>query len=256
MRKAILFDVDATLAETKEFQRCGCNSAFVRYGIDANGSVAEYRKLRKVTGAKERLGAHFRARALAVNERDLQLLHRSKKGVLQAQNLPPGRAGVRPRVLRLIRQARRAGCLRAIAATTSLVHVDALPRRPNGSDWKPLFAAIVAGGQVPRKKPGPDVHERCLALLHLAPAQAIAIEDSPAGVAATQQAGILLLTTSSVYTSREDFSQSDVLVPDLGDPEAPWEQPVAGFSRRWVESADLQRLAARGEIAPGTEVAQ
>ena len=68
MLKAILFNVDGTLAPTEEFHRRAWNSAFVRHGIDASWSVAEYRELLQVTGGKERLEAYFRARGLAMSE--------------------------------------------------------------------------------------------------------------------------------------------------------------------------------------------
>lgn len=255
MLKAILFDVDGTLAETEEFHRCAFNAAFARHNIEASWSVAEYRELLRVTGGKERLNAYFRARGLAVSGRDLELLHRTKNEVY-AQNLAAGQAGLRPGVLRLMQDAQQAGCMLAITTTTSLVNVDALLRQQIGPDWRQAFSAVVAGDQVAKKKPAPDVYQHCLGLLRIAPQQAIAVEDSPAGVASACQAGILVLATPSVYTMGEDFSQADALVPSLGDPAAPWEDAIAGFSRRWVEMSDLQRLAARQEIAPATEMAQ
>jgi len=255
MLKAILFDVDGTLAETEEFHRRAFNGAFSHHGIDASWSVAQYRELLKVTGGKERLQAYFHARGLAISQRDLELLHRTKNE-LYAQNMGSGLVGLRPGVLRLMREAADAGCKLAIATTTSLVNVDALLRQQIGAHWNQDFSAVVAGDQVAKKKPAPDVYVRCLELLRVAPSQAIALEDSPAGVAAARQAGILVLATPSLYTAGEDFSQADVLVPSLGDPAAPWDNAVPGFSRRWVELSDLQRLAARGEIAPGTEMAQ
>lgn len=255
MLKAILFDADGTLAETEELHRRAFNSAFARHGIDANWSVAQYRELLKVTGGKERLQAYFRARGLAVSARQLQQLHQSKNE-LYAQNLQGGLAGLRPGVLRLMGEARDCGCMLAIATTTSLVNVDALLRHQIGANWQQGFRAVVAGDQVAKKKPAPDVYERCLALLRIAPREAIAVEDSPAGVTSARQAGIFVLATPSVYTAGKDFSQADVLVPGLGDPAEPWHDAVPGFSRRWVELPDLQRLAARREIAPRTEMAQ
>ena len=146
--------------------------------------------------------------------------------------------------------------MRAIATAASAVHVAALLRHRISADGKQVFSAVVAGDQVAKKKTAPDVYERCVALLPIALGRANAMEDSPPGVAAARQAGILVLATPSVYTTGENFTGSDVLVRDLGDPAARRERAVAGFCRRWVELADLQRLAAGREIAPETEVAQ
>lgn len=248
MLKAIFFDVDGTLAETEEFHRRAFNAAFVQHGVDASWSVAQYRELLRVTGGKERLQAYFRSRGLALSERDLHALHRTKNE-LYAENLRSGAAALRPGVLRLMREAREAGLMLGLATTTSEVNIDALLRYQLGPDWKEAFSCVVAGDQVAKKKPAPDVYHRCLALLHTAPDQAIAVEDSPAGVAAAQGAGIAVVATPSVYTAAEDFCAADCLVPSLGDPAQPWEHAVAGFSHRWVQLLDLQRLVAPQEIA-------
>jgi len=141
MLKAILFDVDGTLAETEEFHRRAFNSAFAHAQLDVCWSVAEYRQLLKVTGGKERLRAYFDARGLAVSDRDLQGLHRSKNEHY-ARNLETGAASLRPGVLRLMQQVRDAGLMLGIATTTSLVNVDALLRYQLGRDWRQLFSCL------------------------------------------------------------------------------------------------------------------
>jgi len=255
MLKAIFFDVDGTLAETEEFHRRAFNSAFAQAGIDAHWSVDEYRELLKVTGGKERLRAYFCARDRTISDHDLQGLHRSKNEHY-ARNLRGGSAQLRPGVLRLMQQASQGGLMLGIATTTSLVNVDELLRHAIGPDWRQAFSCLVAGDQVAKKKPAPDVYRRCLELLRIAPEQAVALEDSPAGVASARDAGIKVLVTPSVYTEGQDFSRADALVPSLGDPGAPWEREQPGFVRRWVELQDLARLVEPREIVPGTEMAQ
>jgi len=255
MLRAILFDVDGTLAETEEFHRRAFNSAFAQAGMNVFWSVPEYRELLKVTGGKERLRAYFSDRGLTVSDHDLQRLHRSKNEHY-AQNLRDGSAGLRPGVLRLMGQAQEAGLLLGIATTTSMVNVDALLRHQIGAHWRQVFSCVVAGDQVAKKKPAPDVYQRCLALLRIAPTQAVALEDSPAGVAAARSAGIAVLAMPSVYTEAEDFSAAQLLVPGLADPTQPWKRSEPGFANRWVELADLQRMVAPPEIVPRTEMAQ
>jgi beta-phosphoglucomutase-like phosphatase (HAD superfamily) len=52
--KALIFDVDGTLAETEEVHRCAFNEAFRRHGLDWNWSKAAYARLLSITGGKER----------------------------------------------------------------------------------------------------------------------------------------------------------------------------------------------------------
>jgi HAD superfamily hydrolase (TIGR01509 family) len=55
------------------------------------------------------------------------------------------------------------------------------------------FDAIVSGSDVDRPKPHPDAYEQAAALLDVDPAEAIAIEDSPTGLAAALAAGTTVI---------------------------------------------------------------
>ncbi|HEY0814731.1 MAG TPA: HAD family hydrolase [Pseudonocardia sp.] len=55
------------------------------------------------------------------------------------------------------------------------------------------FAATVCADEVPHGKPDPDPYLRAAALLGLAPAECLAIEDSPNGARAAQRAGVAVL---------------------------------------------------------------
>jgi HAD superfamily hydrolase (TIGR01509 family) len=55
------------------------------------------------------------------------------------------------------------------------------------------FRAAVSSQEVPRGKPAPDVYLRALELLGVAPADAVAIEDSGAGIRAAAAAGMRVL---------------------------------------------------------------
>ena len=53
--KAIIFDVDGTIADTEDAHRQSFNKAFAENNLDWNWDVALYDKLLKVTGGKERI---------------------------------------------------------------------------------------------------------------------------------------------------------------------------------------------------------
>ena len=55
MVKALIFDVDGTIAETEELHRKAYNNIFSEEGISWNWSKKLYKELLKVTGGKERL---------------------------------------------------------------------------------------------------------------------------------------------------------------------------------------------------------
>jgi HAD superfamily hydrolase (TIGR01509 family) len=251
MLKAVLFDVDGTLAETEEFHRCAFNAVFAAHGLFHVWSVDQYRELLKVTGGKERMSAYFAAQAIEMSEARIRELHLAKNAGY-AQAIAAGAARLRPGVMRLLREVRAAGLPLAIATTTSAVNLDALLRPLLGDAWSGLFASVVAGDEVAHKKPAPDVYEACLLGLRIAADEAVAIEDSAAGVRSARAAGIAVLATPSRYTDRDDFSRADACVPDLGEPDRRWQRPVTGFPAGHVRLIDLQRmLVERGLAARG-----
>ena len=60
---------------------------------------------------------------------------------------------------------------------------------------------IVSMEDVPRGKPQPDGYLRALELLGLRPDEAVAIEDSPPGVAAAQAAGLRCAALTRTFTA-------------------------------------------------------
>lgn len=56
--KALIFDVDGTLAETEEAHRQAFNDTFAAAGLGWHWDHATYLRLLKVTGGKERMAAY------------------------------------------------------------------------------------------------------------------------------------------------------------------------------------------------------
>lgn len=115
----------------------------------------------------------------------------------------------------LLKSACRRGQRLAIATTTSLGNIDALLSAATGKDWADRFDAIVAGDQVQRKKPAPEVYLEVLRRLAIPASDCIAIEDSHNGLVAASLAGIAVVVTPSVYFDDENFSDALLVVNDL-----------------------------------------
>jgi HAD superfamily hydrolase (TIGR01509 family) len=254
MLKAVLFDVDGTLAETEEFHRSAFNAVFAAQGLAHAWSAAQYRELLKVTGGKERMQAYFASQDLPMPESRIRELHLAKNAAY-AQFLDSGAVPLRPGVLRLMREIREQGLGLGLATTTSEANLEALLRPVLGAAWADRFDCIVAGDQVRHKKPAPDVYLACLERLGLRPAEALAIEDSAAGLRSAQAAGIAVLATPSRYTDRDDLSAAQACVPDLGEPDRSWGRPAEAFPLGHVRAVDLPALVDRrpGAGAVATE---
>ena len=213
MARALIFDVDGTLAETEELHRAAFNAAFADAGLDWVWDVPLYGVLLRTTGGKERLRAFATLRGLAVDDALVSRLH-AAKNVRYAALMRGGACALRPGVARLIRDAGKRGLRLAIATTTSRANVDVLLE---ATALTGLFEVIVAGDEVARKKPAPDVYLRVLDLLGLAAEDCLAFEDSRNGLLAACDAGLATVVTPGIYTMGEDFAGAREVLADLSE---------------------------------------
>ncbi len=220
MLQAIIFDVDGTLAETEELHRIAFNTAFTDSGLPWHWSREQYRKLLEVSGGKERIRHFIETEQLPERELDdvgefIAGLHRQKTRVY-TQAVIDGMAELRPGVRALIAAAQDVGVRLAIATTTSLPNVEALLQAAFRDSAEGLFEVICAGDSVPAKKPAPDIYLDALRQLDLPADACLAIEDSRNGLLSAQQAGIATVVTPGIYTDDQDFSEAELVLPDLG----------------------------------------
>ncbi len=223
--KALIFDVDGTLAETEEAHRRAFNETFSRWGLPWRWDRALYRRLLRTTGGKERIRA-FQA-TLPEAERplgaeDIARLHREKTA-RYSEILAAGGLALRPGVADLIASARKAGLRIAVATTTNLPNVEALAECCWGRPAGEIFDTIAAGDMVAAKKPAPDVFLLALEQLALPPESCIAFEDSRNGLLSARGAGLRVLVTPSAYTAEEDFREAEWVIESLARPNLPEE---------------------------------
>jgi HAD superfamily hydrolase (TIGR01509 family) len=219
--KAIIFDVDGTLADTEDAHRIAFNKAFAENGLPWNWDVALYDKLLKVTGGKERI-KYFVEDFLkdftkpADYEGFVKNLHVQKTAHYTAA-LRDGHIPLRPGITQLINDAHKSGLKLAVATTTSPENVAALLQVGLGKDWAKYFDAIGCGDIVPLKKPAPDIYSWVLIELKLGPQDCIALEDSSNGLHSALDAGIKTYITTNPYTSTQDFAGAAAVFDDLSD---------------------------------------
>lgn len=224
--KAVIFDVDGTLAETEEAHRTAFNQAFVEAGRDWHWSADDYRDLLNVTGGRERI-QHFLG---LINEQETDQfvadVH-ARKNAIYAGLVESGAVALRPGILRVISEVRRNNIQTAIATTTSRTNLTALLHCHFGAGAIAGFHVVVTGEDVADKKPDPEAYKRTLLALGLLPDQCIAIEDSRNGLLAAAACGIAVLVTPSLYTAHEQFGEAAAVRADLDHPHPPID--VAGL---------------------------
>ncbi len=219
--RALIFDVDGTLADTEDIHRQAFNSAFEAAGFDWAWGVPMYTQLLEVTGGKGRIRLYLEGLHPEVLKRDdidelITNLHKQKTANY-VDALNNGKVRLRPGVERLLREAHGEGMTLAIATTTTPVNLQSLIVNTLGIDALDWFDAIGAGDCVDRLKPSPDVYLWVLDRLNLDPNQCLAIEDSANGLRAARAAGVPTLITSCPYTAHHDFSGAMKMLDSLGE---------------------------------------
>lgn len=212
--RALIFDVDGTLAETEEAHRAAFNAAFAAAGLDWHWSVADYGRLLTTTGGKERMARWREERGGGPSDAAIAALHRDKTARYAAL-MAGGGLQARPGVRTLVAAARAAGLRLAVATTTSPGNVEALAQALWGRAAGEMFDVIAAGDEVAAKKPAPDVYLLALERLGLPAGAALAFEDSRNGVLSARAAGLRVVVTPSAYTAGEDFAGAEVVLDDL-----------------------------------------
>jgi len=222
--RALLFDVDGTLADTEELHRQAFNEAFRHSALAWDWEPGLYAELLQVSGGAERIAAYIdRLRVPAAEKTRLRrlvpLVHVEKTRIY-GELLARGNANLREGVLRLAEEACAAGLKIGLAATSASANVRALVAAAFGSRRSSAVSAIeaiVCADQVARKKPAPDLYELLLATLRVPAAACVAFEDSSNGLAAAKAAGLYTVVTPSRWTRAQDFSRADLLLPTLGE---------------------------------------
>jgi HAD superfamily hydrolase (TIGR01509 family) len=200
---ALIFDFDGTILDTETPEFHSWCEEFTAHGTTltldwwsaciGTAGADPYDHLEKSIGcAVDRAAIRARRRA-----RHLVLIEREQP---------------RPGVLQWIAAARGAGLSLAVASTSSRRwvhgHLDRIALLDS-------FSHLACGDEVGRVKPAPDLYQLALRRLGATPDQAIAIEDSPNGVAAAKAAGLFCIAVPNPLTAPLDLSAADMRLTSL-----------------------------------------
>lgn len=221
MLKALIFDVDGTLADTEVVHLEAFNHAFPQVGLDWHWSHEDYAGLLEISGGKERLRHFWHVTHPDMTDvgggaldDTLNRLHEIKTAYYE-NAVNEGRVHLRPGVLELINAAHAEGLQLAIATTTSPVNVAALLRKAIGDDWRTMFVAVGDGSTSPVKKPNPQVYLQVLGDMAVPATDCVAFEDSPNGLRAAMAAGLQTVITPTEFNAQREFDGALRVLPNL-----------------------------------------
>ncbi|WP_028079058.1 HAD-IA family hydrolase [Solimonas soli] len=229
--KAVLFDVDGTLADTEALgHRPAYNRAFRSLGLPFRWGPKLYRKLLKQPGGRERLKHYLQqyqpdlgaeaAEAQQNIDAWVAKVHALKSHYFK-RYMRHGRVPLRPGIARIMREARRSGLRLAIVTNASLKTLKPVLKYSMGPELAAEIEVIASGEEVQRKKPAPDLYQLAMRRLNLQPHECVALEDSEMGLEAAAAAGVAAVVTINRDTLQQDFSEAALVVSSLGEPGAP-----------------------------------
>jgi HAD superfamily hydrolase (TIGR01509 family) len=204
MIHALVFDFDGLILETEEpiylswrelYQQFGCQLSFEDWGSiigTANGGFNPKKSL-------ERCAGH------AIPEDALRKrLQRETELILERPILPGIEA--------YLKDARRLGLKVGLASSSPCSWVTMHLERLGLIEY---FQVIRASDDVKKTKPDPELYLSACAGLGVPASQAIALEDSPNGVAAAKNAGMYCVAIPNVLTRRLPLEQADLRLESL-----------------------------------------
>jgi HAD superfamily hydrolase (TIGR01509 family) len=117
-----------------------------------------------------------------------------------------------PGVYRLMDEVERRGLKRAVASSSERVWVETVL---NKLGLLQRFQVTIAGEDVTRGKPDPQMYLMAARALGVSPQQCLVIEDSPVGLKAAKAAGMMAVAVLTPSTRHLDLSHADVVIGSL-----------------------------------------
>ncbi len=208
---AVIFDNDGLLLDTEEAWTRAEQTLFARR--DRTFTMEHKREL---IGSSREDAAGMLEVMLDAPGRGLDLMDELHALVMEEARRP---VTPRPGAERLVAEIAASGTPMGVASNSPRAFLDlvlagsGLLDGPGGSP----FAVTVAGDEVAASKPAPDIYLAACAALGAAPAECVAFEDSPPGVAAARAAGVHV--TGVPYFPDGDLPDADAVAARLDSPE-------------------------------------
>ena len=206
MIRALVFDFDGLILETETAAFQAWDEIFREHGV-----ALSTERWADVIGRDSRFDVHGHLEELTgrAHDRDATKAKRNARRdeLVHAEKILGG-------VVELFREAKAEGLKVGVASSSTREWVCGhLERLSFIEGWD----AIACRADVAHAKPAPDLYLKAVEMMGVAPRDAVALEDSPNGIAAAKAAGLRVVAVPNPLTAGLDLRAADVLVPSLAD---------------------------------------
>ena len=203
--RAVVFDFDGLVLDTEvPIYRSWCE-VFEEHGC-APPTLEEWARELGTQRGLDVVGLLAERAGRPVEEQAVQASRRARRDELLA------REPARPGVVQWLDDAARLGFGTAIASSSEEEWVH---RHLTRLGLRHRFAHLSCWGERLAPKPAPDTYLAACKCLGVAPEQALAVEDSPNGIAAARAAGLRVVAVPNDLTAKLDLSAADVVIGSL-----------------------------------------
>jgi HAD superfamily hydrolase (TIGR01509 family) len=204
---ALVFDFDGLILDTEGPVYTAWREEFAAHGCPPL-TIEEWSAEIGTMGGLDLVGM---IRARATRPFDVEAMHARRRGrckeLLDDETVQPG-------VVEWLDAAADLGLAVGIASSSQSQWVEPLLDRLG---LRERFGHIACYGEGLAAKPEPDTYRAACAALGVEPDAAIALEDSPHGVAAAKAAGMWCVAVPHAITEQLDLTQADLVLRSLAD---------------------------------------
>ena len=208
--QAVILDLDGLMVDSEPVHQRAFEALLARHGIDPRFTEEEYGRYFvgiPVVENAEWLIENFDLKSSAGE------LVAEQEAIYEALIEDPANLIPMPDLFTLLDELRVRGWPLGVASSSPRRQVNAILC---GLGIAGRFRSVVAGDDVPRTKPAPDVYARAANELGVAQRDCVAVEDSATGITSAQAAGLRVIVVRNRYTVHQDLSRADVRVGSLG----------------------------------------
>jgi HAD superfamily hydrolase (TIGR01509 family) len=205
--KAVIFDVDGTILDTETPEFVSWREAYSAHGASLDQAVWS----RTIGTADSGWDPYVHLEELLgapVDRASVRAVRRARFDELM------GAAEPREGIVAWLDEARELGLKVGIASSSGAAWVG---RFLEALGLRDRFDVLATRDRVERSKPDPELYRLALSELGVRAPEAMAVEDSPNGVAAAKAAGLFCVAVPNPLTAGLALGRADVVLTSLAD---------------------------------------
>ncbi|RIV25524.1 HAD family phosphatase [Fibrisoma montanum] len=204
--KAVIFDMDGVIVDTNPYHRETWRAYYERHGK----TLTDADFVTHVSGKHNNdIVAHlFADRPLTAA--DTALIGSEKEALFRDVYRPHIKPV--PGLVDFLKALKAAGIRTAVATSAPVENLDFVV---DALGLRPYFDVLLNESLVSRPKPDPEIYQKAMALLNVAPSESIVFEDSFTGIKAGKSAGAYVVGVATTQTPDELRPVVDDVIADF-----------------------------------------